>query len=190
MIPKRIIQCWLGGERPERIRQFMIGVRKHHPDWEILVFHEDNIKDLGLDVAHLKDKCVNWAGVSNVVRLHAVNQLGGVWLDSDVEVLKLFTPLLNYEAFAARQDTDRLCNAVFGAVEGHPWIKFQIEHRDELMNSDAANGVYLMTRAPRAGVEIVPTPWFYPFSYDAKPENRVASPSSFAIHWWDGSWQK
>lgn len=189
-IPFIVHQAWFGGERPERIRQFMIGARKFHLGWDIKIWNEDNIKDLGLDVAQLKDKCVNWAGVSNVVRLHAVNKFGGVWLDSDVEVLKPFTPLLNHKAFAARQDTDRLCNAVWGAVEGHPFVKWQIKHQDKLMTQDAATGVYLMSEAPRYGVQIVPTPWFYPWSYDSPVEARHPQPSSFAVHWWSGSWQK
>lgn len=190
MIPKRIIQCWFGSERPERIRQFMIGVRKHHPGWEVLVFHEDNVKDLGLDVADLKHRCVNWAGVSNVVRLHAVNKYGGIWLDSDIEVLKPFTPLLSRQAFAAKQDADRICNAVFGAVENHPWLQWQIRFQNRLLTQDAAEGVFLMTEAPRDGVEIIPTPWVYPFLYDVPVEKRCAMPSSYCIHHWDGSWTK
>jgi len=168
----------------------MSSVRRHHRDWEIFIFNENSTKRLGLDLDHLKSKCVNWAGVSNIVRLHAVNQLGGIWMDTDVEVLKPFTPLLNHKAFAARQDEDRLCNAVFGAVAGHPWIKWQIQFQNRLMTQNAAEGVFLMTEAPRDGLEVLPTPWIYPFFYDFPPERKKAHPSSFCVHHWDGSWNK
>lgn len=191
MIPKIIHQFW-EGERPEPIRQMMISVRKHHPDWDIKIWHGGNVKDLGLDIAHLKDKCVNWASVSNVVRLHAINRHGGFWLDSDVQVLKPLTPLLIHDATAAFQteSDQRLCNAVFSAKPGHPWIRWQIANQERMMNADAANGVYVMTDAPRRGLTIVWTHYYYPFGFENPPKERIPPSSSFTDHHWDGSWTR
>lgn len=180
----------MGGDRPERIRQMMLSIRQHNLGWDIRCWHEGNVKDLGLDVNALKDRCVNWASVSNVVRLHAVNQFGGIWCDSDILALKPFNKLRAYKAFAAKQDCLRLCNAFFGAEPGHQWLEWQIARHERLMDADAAAGVYLMTDAPRNGVELIPTHWCYPYSYDTPAENRVPHRDSLAEHKWDGSWTK
>lgn len=187
-IPKRIIQCWFG-ERPEDIRQMMLTVSQHHPDWEILVFHEDNIKDLGLNFADLMDKCQNFASVSNVVRLHAVHVFGGYWIDSDVKCLKPLDPLLGYKATACFQDAEeRLCNAVFSAEPGHPWIKWQLERKELLLDADAAKSVYLMTEAPRDGLIILPQEFYYPFGFENPPKDRTPPDESYTDHFWKGSW--
>ena len=189
MIPK-IIHLFWAGAFPKEMLPWHDSIAGHHPDWEINLWTPDTIEVLGLDCNALKFDCVNWAGVSNIVRLHAVNKFGGVWLDSDCEVLKPLDPLLERNAFAARQDGDRICNAVFGAVAEHHCLKWQIAREQQLRSEDAAQGVYLMSEAPRDGVTILPMEYFYPFSYNAKPEDRKAHPDSFLIHHWKGSWTK
>lgn len=189
MIPKICHQAWFG-PRPEEIRQMMLTVRRHHPDWEIKLWHEDNIKDLGLNFADLMDKCQNFASVSNVVRLHAIFQFGGIWIDSDCKVLKSFEPLRIYSAFAATQDGKRLCNAVMGAQQAHPWIISQIMRQDYLMNADAARAIYLMNDTPLHAMKELPTSYFYPWHYEDAPEKRHPKPESYCEHFWSGSWSK
>jgi len=189
MIPYRIHQFWAGPDRPEDIRQMMISVREKHLGWEIRVWNEDNIKDLGLNFDDLMDKCQNFASVSNVVRLHAVYQLGGLFLDADVEVLKPMDRMLWHRANAAFQDEKYICNAIFSAEAGHPWLKAQIDRQDYLMNGDAARGPYAMTEAPREGLNIVPTNVLYPFHFDTPKGKWGTVPSeAICIHHWKGSW--
>jgi len=191
MIPTKIFQCWFGGERPDDIREMMISVRAMNLGWEVIVIHEDNAKDLlGLDIAYLKDKCQNWASVSNIVRLHAVYKYGGIFADADIKALKSFEPLRYYAAFSAMQDGNYTCNAFFGAEPEHPWIKFQIDRQEELMDADAAKGVYLMSMAPRDRVWTIPTHLIYPWHWDAPQEKRVPHKDSIVEHFWKGSWSK
>lgn len=189
-IPRHLHQAWFGAKPTAEIIGYMAGVKAAHPGWTFFIWDETTIKYLGLDFEHLLFECKSMAGVSNIVRLHAVNQFGGIWLDADCEILKPLDPLLEYDAFAAPQDGDRLCNAVFGAHQQHPFIEWQVEREDRLKTQDAADGVYLMSEAPLDGVIILPTEYFYPFTHETPITDRKAHPDSFLIHHWQGSWSK
>lgn len=194
MTPKIIHQFW-AGDRPEEIRQMMLSIRKFNPTsdgWVYRLWHEGNISDLGLNCADLKDKCQNWASVSNIVRLHAVHKFGGYWIDADVKCLKSLAPLLAHRATAAfqSQTDERICNAIFSAEPGHPWIGWQLrqENVEKLMDADAARGVFLMTDAPRAGLTLLFSQWYYPIGWENPPAGRNPPSGSFTDHFWQGSW--
>lgn len=189
MIPK-ILHQFLAGEPSDDISRWMATVRKFNPDWKIVVWNPDDIIGLRLNCEDLKFWCKNWAGVSNIVRLHALNEFGGVWIDTDCEMLKPLDPLLEHDAFCALQDTNRICNAVVGAIPEHPFIRWQIARQEMLKCEDAAVGVTLISEAPRADVTILATEFFYPWSYSAPPGTRFAHQNSYCIHHWKGSWQK
>lgn len=188
MIPKIIHQVHFGGKPSEEITGFMRSVWVHHTDWKIMIWTEDDLGSLHLDIRDLMDKCGNFASVSNIVRLMAVAMHGGIYLDTDCEVLKPMDELLECEAFAAFQDAGRICNAVFAAERNHRWILWQLDNVKRLLSHDAAEGVYLMSEAPRDGVTIVPTSYFYPFDYHTPLDLRMAKPDSFLLHHWLGSW--
>lgn len=164
----------------------------HNPDFTFILWDEDAcVATLGLNILELKDRFQNWAAVSNLVRLLILQRYGGVYTDLDVECLKPIAPLLIHSAFAATQDdlppAGRVCNAILGAVKGHPYINWQVERTDRL-NADGATGVYLASDAPRDGLTLVPRHLVYPFAYDSAPEARVLHPDSILVHHWEGSW--
>lgn len=64
------------------------------------------------------------AFVSDYVRIAVVNKYGGVYLDTDVNVLKDFTPLLNNQFFTGFESGGMPFTAVFGAVKHHPLTEF------------------------------------------------------------------
>lgn len=193
MIPKIIHQVWFG-DRPEEIRQLMLTVRAMHPGWEFKMWHEDNIEKLGLNWADLIDKCQNAASVSNIVRLFAVLQHGGFYLDCDVRSQNPLTPLLIHRAVAAFQSPtdERICNAIFGAEPKHPWIAWQLlpENLEALKNADAARGVYMMTDAPRQGLTLIWSHKFYPIGWENTPAERKLPTDSYTDHYWNGSWKQ
>jgi mannosyltransferase OCH1-like enzyme len=189
-VNNRTIHTFWAGSCDEQVEKLFDKMERVNSGFKIYRWSDSSIHRLGLDVEDLKFRCQNWAGVSNIVRLHALNQFGGIWLDSDVECLKPLDPLLEHGAFYAFQDESRLCNAVLGATAGHPFLRWQIEREERLKCEDAAEGVYLLTEAPREGVTILPTNYFYPFDFSTPLEERIAHPDSYCLHWWSGSWCK
>lgn len=199
MIPKTLHQIWIGG-KPIPANYWAWHERLHHlnPNWTIRLWSDNGLRDVGIDVGHMKRQYWSNASASNMIRLKLVEKYGGIYLDMDMEPhqpLDSRIPLV--WAFAADQGDGRLCNAAFGAPPNHPWIEWQIRHgAGDCDPHDAAWGVYTMTKAPRAvafpndGVYVLKTDIFYPYHYDTPQELRKPTEDTVCEHKWDGSWTK
>lgn len=188
-IPKILHQCWLGGGIPSKIYDWMQTVWKVNKGFEYRLWTEDRLRDEGFDLQQFDKKWKHAAGTSGGFRLLILEKYGGIYLDCDVECIKPFDELLNYEAFAANQDW-RLGNAVFGAIPYHAWIRWQIANIEGWPSDDAAWSTHLMNAAPREGLTILPNDTFYPWLWDVPLEQRRATDNTLAIHHWAGSWAK
>ncbi len=90
MIPKKIHYCWFGGNPlGEQEKKYMDSWRKYCPDYEIKRWDESTI-DLSKFGSYLKEayEQEEWAFVSDVVRLYALVTEGGIYMDTDIEVVK------------------------------------------------------------------------------------------------------
>ena len=128
------------------------------------------------------------AGMSNIIRLHAVYQYGGIYTDHDVMLIKPLDPLLEHSACVCRQKDKILCNAVFGATPKHPWIKAMIDNYGDQRIHDAAYACHLMEPHLTPDVTILPTDVFYPFNWNEPP--KPPTERTIGIHLWNGSWLK
>lgn len=96
MIPKIIHYCWLGdSEFPELVKKCIQSWKKKMPDWEFILWDKNCLKDLNSDWVNEAYSTKKYAFAADYIRLYAVNKFGGFYLDSDVEVLKNFAPLLD-----------------------------------------------------------------------------------------------
>lgn len=101
MIPRIIHYCWFGrGEMPQLVKDCIASWHHLMPDWEYKLWNEDNF-DVN-SVPYVKEAYENkvYAFVSDYVRLWALSNEGGLYLDTDVKVFKSFDKLLEYNAFA------------------------------------------------------------------------------------------
>ena len=152
MIPKKLHQVWLGDkDMPEQFIKFKSNWRKLHPDWDYQLWTDKTISDKP-KIKNLVDRCKAFSSKSNVVRLYAVYQQGGIYADTDVDWVQNFDRLLNVNAFASRQLNNVLerrsfCNAVFGATSRNDWVKYQIEKLPKLVKRRPPWGPLLMTQA-------------------------------------------
>ena len=136
-IPKIIHYCWFGkNPKPPVIVKCIASWKKMYPDWKIIEWNEDNF-DVNL-CPYTKKAYSNkkWAYVSDVARLKAVYDHGGVYMDTDVELLKPLEPLLSYDAyfftmkFVNDDGTPRMEVATgygFGATKQHYFIKLLLD---------------------------------------------------------------
>ena len=105
MIPKKIHYCWLSGdEMPKNLKKCMQSWKKYLPDYE-LVLWDTNKFDIN-SVPWVKEAFENkkYAFAADYIRCYALYTEGGIYLDTDVEVLKSFDPLLNLPYFIGKEN--------------------------------------------------------------------------------------
>lgn len=180
MIPLHLHTVWLGvGKIP--------GSRDWLPSgWNHYLWNEDTVYQLGLEPWQYQHATL--AGSSNIIRLHALRKLGGVYLDTDFDMLRpnMLTALCELSAWVCRQPDGVLCNAAFGAEPAHPWIQAMLDFYGDHQKQDAARGCHVMEPCLTPDVFVLPSAYFYPYNFDqppAPPEERT-----IAIHRWAGSW--
>ncbi len=124
LIPRKIHTFWFGGsEKSELIRHCMDSWRKYAPDFEIIEWDESNCDPNENNYVSGAYKAGKWAFVSDYFRLKRVYEQGGVYMDTDVELLREIDGLLPAEAFFAYENTEYVNMAIFGAVPGSGIIK-------------------------------------------------------------------
>ena len=124
-IPKTIHYCWFGrGEMNSKIKQCMKSWQEKLPDYEFKLWNEDNfpMEDYPFAQKALDDG--KWAFVSDVARLHALYYYGGIYMDTDVEVLRSFDDLLENDFFASFESKRHASIGTAGAKKGNRYIKF------------------------------------------------------------------
>lgn len=192
MIPKIIHQVWFGGPMPMLELRCVQSVRHHNVPWTHMLWTEELAYRLLRADAPFWRPSEPYSSLSNWVRLLALRQFGGIYLDADCECLRPLNFFREQEtrAFAAKQDEVRICNAVMGAEPESEWIKWQIDHWGDYDQNDPASGVYLATAAPRELVTLITPHLVYPFSYETPDIARRPHEDSYIQHWWSGSWTK
>lgn len=189
MIPRLTHSVWIGPDpMPVELRRYRARIIRLHPEWEHYFWNETSIPALRLEPWQYEHS--TFAGSSNVIRLHAIAKFGGIYLDSDVEVLKPLDGLLEHSAFVGQQSDGPLCNAVFGAEPGHPWIQRMIDEYGDQRIHDAAYACHLMTRTADESVTILPPETFFAWNWDEEPDRDRITDKTIAVHHWASSWTK
>lgn len=97
MIPKTIHYCWLGNNHlPKKHQKFIKSWKKYMPEYQIKCWNEDNFDIKSNQFVYQAYKAKKYAFVADYIRLYALYTEGGIYLDTDVKVLKSFDPYLNY----------------------------------------------------------------------------------------------
>ncbi len=127
MIPKIIHYCWLSGDPyPEKIQHCLESWQKQIPDYKFILWDYDECVEEGLLSDWVLDaySVKKYAFAADYIRLYAVWKYGGIYLDSDVEVLKPFDDLLALPYFIGREALgDRVEIAAFGAEPQSEWVR-------------------------------------------------------------------
>ena len=95
MIPKRIHYIWVGGPLPDEQRRYVDTWRQQNPDYEFILWSEQNI-DFSMTLVRQAYDQKKWSKVADIVRLVAVLKHGGIYLDTDFQVYRPLEPLLRH----------------------------------------------------------------------------------------------
>lgn len=209
MIPKIIHYCWFGGNAmPPLAEKCIASWKKHCPDYQILRWDEDNI-DLSSCPLYVRQayEAKKWSFVTDYVRLKVVFDRGGIYMDTDVELLRPLDKFLSHSAYFGFEDSGYVNTGLgFGARKGLPLLQEMMADYEQLpfLQSDGSfdhipcpkrNTACLLkyglkqnnTRQLLEGdILILPSDYFCPKNYDTGLLTRTRNTHS--IHHYDASW--
>lgn len=125
VIPRKIHYCWFGGnEIPEEYQRYIASWRKYCPDYEIIRWDESNYDVHKNEYIHEAYEQKKWAFVSDYARVDILYHNGGIYFDTDVEVIAPFDEFLVWDLFCGFEHCDYIAWGLgVGAVKGHPILK-------------------------------------------------------------------
>jgi mannosyltransferase OCH1-like enzyme len=182
--------------------------QRYFPGWEIRLWNESNspMQNNYLQKAFANKK---WSNMTNFMRLYALQNFGGIYFDTDVEVIRPFDFLPGHSCFVGFENSRddgamSINNAVIGATINHPFVAESYERL--LQQFDGLEESYLsgpgLTTAllkekgltkneaqEIAGVHIFSREAFHPFDWDDVFTYSSVKAGTYTIHYWDLSWK-
>jgi mannosyltransferase OCH1-like enzyme len=205
-IPKIVHYCWFGGARKSALIHNCLRTWKQHlSDWELIEWNEANTR---LDNDFVREAYGHglWAMVADYVRLQVLEAHGGLYLDTDVELLRGFDDLISNRCFVGFQTkeerVDWVNNAVLGAEPHHPFLAacmgytcsfFKTTRRFPLSPTVTTQvlryvGLREYGYQELDGVTIYPTQYFYPYTWEEEFSESCVSLETHCVHHWTRSW--
>ena len=124
--------CWFGGkEKPEIVKRCINSWKKHLAEYEIIEWNENNF-DINCN-SYVREayESGKFAFVSDYVRVHALYNFGGIYLDTDVEVFKSFNDILHHDSFWGFEQENYIATSTIGAAKGNKLIKMFLDSYKE-----------------------------------------------------------
>lgn len=130
-IPKIIHYCWFGGNPlPELAVKCIESWKKFLPEYEIIEWNEKNFDINSCPYVKEAYDAKKFAFVSDYVRLYALCNFGGIYMDTDVEVIKNLDFFLKYQAFSGFESRTRIPTGIMACEKGFLMFKELLEDYD------------------------------------------------------------
>ena len=207
MIPRIIHYCWFGGkDLPNLASRCIDSWKRILPEYEIKCWSEDNF-DIENSVSYLQEAYTSkkFAFVSDYVRLYALYNEGGIYMDTDVEVINDFTKLLGENTVLGYEDDKNLTTAFIAVPPKAIWVKelLDLYEKRSFIKEDGlldltTNVIFISNYLKEKGlilngkylkkddIEIYPSEYFSPRSWD-KGKYHITD-NTYTIHYFAGTW--
>ena len=207
IIPKKIHYMWLGGGAiPQKMQQCIDSWKRYCPDYEIMQWDESNYEIDKCPYMKQAYQYKKYGFVPDYARLDILHQYGGIYMDTDVELIQNLDNMLYQEAFCSVEKWQIInFGGCSGAVAGHPSLKpflREWEHRRFIRDDgtfDNLSSGYVDTRVALdygyvlngqnqtvMGMNIYTYDYFHPYDYMSGKTEMTND--TFAIHHFNGGW--
>lgn len=206
MIPKIIHYCWFGNNpKPKIIKKCMASWKKFCPDYKIIEWNENNFNINQCAFAKQAYEQKKWAFVSDYARFKVLSEYGGIYLDTDVKLIKsiddlLDKPFTGFESAIANpglimgvEKDNFFCNAMIEQYENNTFI---VDGKPDLTTVCIRATDYLATLGLERknetqevnGFTVYNSNYFNPMNM----ETGVISiqPETYSVHMYAASWEK
>lgn len=210
MIPQTIHYCWFGNSpKPALAKKCIKSWKRHCRGYEIIEWNEENY-DISAAPLYVRQayEAKKWAFVTDYVRLDVVYQNGGIYLDTDVEVIRNLDRFLSNKAFFGLENAQYVATGLgFGAERGSPILAEMMADYQEIPFV-LPDGSYDQTPCPVRNTEVLlchgfkqdgteqmldgeeihiyPQDFFCPRSYSTGTLRRTKN--THTVHWYSASW--
>ena len=207
MIPKIIHYCWFGGkDLPNLASRCIDSWKRILPDYKIKCWSEDNF-EIENSVPYLREAYTSkkFAFVSDYVRLYALYNEGGIYMDTDVEVINDFSKLLGENTVLGYEDDNNLTTAFIAVPPKAIWVKelLDLYEKRSFIKEDGlldltTNVIFISNYLKEKGlilngkylkkddIEIYPSEYFSPRSWD-KGKYHITG-NTYTVHYFAGTW--
>ena len=206
-IPKIIHYCWFGeNPLPELAQKCIASWKKYLPDYEIKEWNEENYDVRKIPYTAQAYDAKKYAFVSDYARFDILYQYGGLYFDTDVEVIKPLDEILKRGAFAGVESAGALAAGLGLASPAASPIYKEIldsyKNSSFIRNDGSMDLTTVVTRVSDIfkkhgftdkneiqkvdGITVYPSDYFCPKDYVSG--NINITQNTYTVHWYDGSW--
>lgn len=206
MIPKKIHYCWYGGKPlPELAEKCIDSWRKYCPDYEIIRWDETNTDLESNQYVREAYQSKKWAFITDYVRLKVLYDYGGVYMDTDVQLIAPLDEFLSNKGFSGFENENQVPTGIMASEKGNAFIGVLFHDYDDrhfLAEDGKPNlttNVDVITKLAldrglvlNNQLQTIDDFTFYPFDYFCPKDFRTLkvhiTKNTVAIHHFAGSW--
>ncbi len=207
MIPKIIHYCWFGrGQMPALAEKCLASWSKYLPEYKVMVWNEDTFDIDAHPYTREAYQARKFAFITDYVRLWALKEHGGVYMDTDVEVIRPLDEFLDNPAFSGFADETHIPTGIMASEKNGQWVSEQLAYyndrhfiKDDGSLDTTTNVAIMCDNMSKEGfvlknsrqnfkgiIEIYPKDYFCPKSY--RTGKIHLTPNTHTIHHFAGSW--
>lgn len=212
MIPKKLHYVWLGNNSKPNLMDICINSwREKLPDYEIIEWNENNLNFYEeIEKNPFLKECYKrklWAFLSDYFRMKVLYENGGVYLDTDMQIVKRLDNFLNDDFFIGMEKIGVISAGIIGVVPHHPLVKEILDFYEERIwtepiytipdiitkvltekyKFDFSEGI---TEIANEKIKLYPPQYFYPYYFTEEFHYSKITSDTYGIHWWGKSWGK
>lgn len=196
VIPKIIHYVWLGGnKKPKLVQQCMKSWEKLLPEYQFICWDETKFDINSIKFVKQAYEKRLWAYASDYIRLHALYNYGGIYLDTDAKVLKPLNDFLDHRAFFGWENNKTIGSFIIGAEKKHPFILELLEYYHDRDLEIIPNVEMFTKKIKTYGIEhnskihqfIANDVHIYPQKTFCSRNYRFPADDAYTLHYFDGN---